>query len=73
LELRLILLGFGAVARSFSTIISIRSEAIKRKYGASIKFVAVADRGGVAVSEEGLRPVKAGLSEEAERICISGT
>jgi len=58
LELRLILLGFGAVARSFSTITSIRSEAIKRKYGASIKFVAVADRGGVAVSEAGLDPLK---------------
>ena len=58
MELRLILLGFGTVAQSFSTLVSAKSEEIRGKYGILFKFVAVADRGGAAVSEKGLDPFR---------------
>lgn len=58
MELRLMMLGFGRVAQGFSTLISINSERIQSRYGVSLRFVAVADRGGSVISEGGLDPLK---------------
>ncbi len=57
--MRIVLAGFGVVGRSLLEIVSEQSEELVRRYGMSLRFVAIVDRGGAAVSENGLNPLKA--------------
>ncbi len=52
--MRIILAGLGVVGRSLLEIVSEQSEELVRRYGMSLRFVAIIDRGGAAVSENGL-------------------
>jgi len=52
--LRLILAGFGVVGRSLAELVEERIRALKAAYGLSPRFVAIVDRGGAALAEEGL-------------------
>lgn len=57
--MRIILAGFGVVGRSLLEIIGERGEELRRLYGLNPRFVAIVDRGGAAVSEQGLEPLQA--------------
>jgi homoserine dehydrogenase len=53
-ELKIILMGFGAVGKGVAEAISIKKDNIKNKFGIDIKLVAVADSYSSAISENGL-------------------
>ncbi len=57
--MRIILAGFGVVGRSLLEIIGERGGELRRLYGLNPRFVAIVDRGGAAVSEQGLEPLQA--------------
>ncbi|MCL2687333.1 MAG: homoserine dehydrogenase [Methanobrevibacter sp.] len=53
-ELKIILMGFGAVGKGVAKAISVKKDNIKEKYGVTLKLVAVADSSSSAISESGL-------------------
>jgi len=53
-ELKIILMGFGAVGKGVAKAISLKKDNIKDKYNVNLKLVAVADSSSSAISEEGL-------------------
>jgi len=52
--LRLILIGYGVVARSFTRLLTVRRQELLERYGLHPRVVAVVDRGGAAVNAKGL-------------------
>lgn len=53
---RLALLGFGPVGRSFSEILSEKSQQVEERYGLRLQIVAAVDRTGGAIDSDGLDP-----------------
>lgn len=54
--MRLILVGIGNVGRSFLKLLDRGAEDLRELYGLNLRILAVADRGGVALSSNGLKP-----------------
>ncbi len=52
--MKIVILGFGAVGQGVAHVISMKKNYLKSKYGLNPQIVAVADRSGAAISEEGL-------------------
>ena len=52
--MKLCIIGFGAVGRGVSRVISMKKEILKEKYGLDISVVAVTDRSGAAINPDGL-------------------
>ena len=52
--MRIILVGFGVVSRSFAEIIGSQAQSLSREYGIRPKIVGIADSRGAAVSADGL-------------------
>lgn len=57
--MRIILIGFGVVGKSFVEIVLERREELVRKLGISPKIVAIADRGGAMINLKGIDLAKA--------------
>jgi homoserine dehydrogenase len=53
-DLRIIIIGFGTVGRSFAEIVQERSESLRRLYGIAPQVVAIVDRGGAIIDEKGV-------------------
>jgi len=58
-ELRVVLVGFGVVGRSFAELIANETSKLERDYGLRTKVVGIADQKGVAVSDDGIDLLKA--------------
>ena len=52
--MKLCIIGFGAVGKGVSRVISMKNEILKEKYGLDISVVAVTDRSGAAINPDGL-------------------
>ncbi len=52
-ELRVIVVGYGVVARSFTEILTVRKRELLERYGIHPRVVAIVDRGGSAVNPKG--------------------
>jgi homoserine dehydrogenase len=52
--MRLIMLGFGIVGRSFVEIVSKRGDWLRKSYGLVPQVVAIVDRGGAMIDQDGL-------------------
>jgi homoserine dehydrogenase len=52
--MRLIMIGFGSVGRAFAEIVAKSSNTIRKQYGIALKIVAIVDRGGAVISQEGV-------------------
>jgi homoserine dehydrogenase len=52
--LRLILIGFGVVARSLTDILTVRKQELLERYGLHPRIVAIVDKGGSALNPKGL-------------------
>ena len=52
--MRAIMVGFGAVGRAFAEIVTERSQVLEKQYGIIPKIVAIVDRGGAIINEQGL-------------------
>ncbi len=63
--MRIIVIGFGTVGKSFIKLLAESSHVLLKNYGIRVKVVAVADRGGAAINPKGLDPLK--LLEAKER------
>lgn len=53
-DIKIILMGFGAVGKGVAKSISIKRDKIQKEYGVNLKLVAVADSSSSAISEKGL-------------------
>jgi len=53
-EIKIIIMGFGAVGKGVAKSISIKKDKIQKEYGVNLKLVAVADSSSSAISEKGL-------------------
>ncbi len=53
-DLKIILMGFGAVGKGVAEAISIKKDNIKDKFDVNLKLVAVADSSSSAISGDGL-------------------
>jgi homoserine dehydrogenase len=63
--MRVIVVGFGTVGQSFAQVIQLKSEWLKARYGIIPKVVAIVDRGGAFVNQDGIRLAEA-LSTRAK-------
>ena len=52
--MKLCIIGFGAVGKGVSRVVSIKKEMLLEKYGLDISIVAVTDRSGAAINPDGL-------------------
>jgi len=52
--MKITLVGFGIVGRSFIDLLDLRSTELKKNYGLNIEVVAIVDRGGAAISRKGV-------------------
>lgn len=52
--MRLIMIGFGSVGRSFAEIVAKSSNTLRKQYGIALTIVAIVDRGGAVISQEGV-------------------
>ncbi|HIE18170.1 TPA: homoserine dehydrogenase, partial [Candidatus Bathyarchaeota archaeon] len=52
--MRIILLGFGKVGQSLAEMLELRHDELRKNYGLNPQVVAIVDREGAAISEEGL-------------------
>ena len=57
--MRVIIVGFGTVGQSFAKLIQLKDEWLKTRYGIIPQIVAIVDRGGAFVNEDGIRLVDA--------------
>jgi homoserine dehydrogenase len=62
--LRLILIGFGVVARSLAELLTVRKKELLERYGMHPRVVAIVDRNGSAVNPKGLDLEKARKAKE---------
>ncbi len=62
--MRVMLVGFGVVGRSFAELIDTEAKKLEREYGLRTQFVGIADQKGAAVSERGLDLRKAVQSKK---------
>ncbi|MGO9644665.1 MAG: homoserine dehydrogenase [Candidatus Bathyarchaeia archaeon] len=62
--MRVIIVGFGTVGQSFARIIQLKSEWLKVRYGIIPQIVAIVDRGGALVNQDGVRLADAFSSRE---------
>ncbi|HKM75308.1 MAG TPA: homoserine dehydrogenase [Candidatus Bathyarchaeia archaeon] len=62
--MRVIIVGFGTVGQSFARIIQLKGEWLKAHYGIIPQVVAIVDRGGALVSQDGVRLADALSSRE---------
>ena len=53
-EMKIILMGFGAVGKGVAKSISMKKDKVQNEYGVNLKLVAVADSSSSAISENGL-------------------
>lgn len=53
-DLKLCIMGFGAVGQGLAKVVSLKRESIKKDYGVNLKIVSVADSSSSAICEEGL-------------------
>jgi len=56
---KIILVGFGFVGQGFARVLEAKRDFLVRNYNLHPKLVAIVDRGGAAVNEEGLNPTLA--------------
>ena len=54
--MRILLVGVGNVGRSFLRLVGRGAEGLRKIYGLNLRILAAADRGGVALSSDGLKP-----------------
>ncbi|MGA3404622.1 MAG: homoserine dehydrogenase [Candidatus Bathyarchaeia archaeon] len=52
--MRLIMIGFGSVGRAFAEIVAKSSNTLRKQYGIGLKIVAIVDRGGAVISQQGV-------------------
>ena len=52
--MKLCIIGFGAVGKGVSKVVSMKREMLIEKYGLDISIVAVTDRSGAAINPDGL-------------------
>ena len=52
--MRIVLIGFGKVGQSLAEMLEFRRDELRENYGLNLKVVAIVDREGAAVSEEGV-------------------
>lgn len=52
--MKIAIIGFGAVGQGVASVISMKKDYLKKKYGLNPQIVAVTDRSGAAISEDGL-------------------
>ena len=57
--MNLIFIGFGKVGQSLAELIELRHAELRREYGLSARVVGIVDRGGAAISKEGIDLSKA--------------
>jgi len=62
--MRVIIVGFGTVGQSFARIIQLKSEWLKARYGIIPQIVAIVDRGGALVNQDGVKLTDALSSRE---------
>ncbi|OWT32610.1 homoserine dehydrogenase [Methanobrevibacter sp. 87.7] len=53
-DLKLCIMGFGAVGQGLAKVVSLKRESIKQDYGVNLKIVSVADSSTSAICEDGL-------------------
>ena len=70
-DLRLIMVGFGAVGRAFAQLVTESSDMLRKQYGIALQIVAIVDRGGAVISQEGLR-ISEALSVRASTGSVAG-
>lgn len=63
--MRIVLIGFGVVGRSFAELINKEAKKLDSEYGLRPRVVAIADRSGAAISERGIDLIKALESKKA--------
>lgn len=69
--MRVVLVGFGVVGRSFAELIDKESKKLEVDYGLRVKVVGIADQKGAAISETGIDLRKA-LESKKERGSLEG-
>ncbi|MBN1677790.1 MAG: homoserine dehydrogenase [Candidatus Thermoplasmatota archaeon] len=69
--MRIVLVGFGVVGRSFAELIDREARKLELDYGLRLKIVGIADQKGAAVSDEGIDPRKA-LESKTEKGTLEG-
>lgn len=70
-DLRIILVGFGVVARSFAEIVESDGESLARRYGLKPKIVGIADSRGAAMAQAGI-DLKKALGSKKDNGDLSG-
>jgi homoserine dehydrogenase len=53
-NMRIIMIGFGSVGKAFVEIVNTRSGMLRKSYGITPKVVAIVDRGGALVNQQGV-------------------
>lgn len=63
--MRVIIVGFGVVGQSFAKIVQVKGEWLKSRYGIIPQVVAIVDRGGAIVNQDGVKLAEALTSRES--------
>src|SRR5512137_3008541 len=71
IEMRVLLIGFGAVGRSFVELIGTESKKLAHDYGLRPKIVGIVDSKGAAISPDGIEP-SAALASKKESGSLEG-
>jgi homoserine dehydrogenase len=65
------MIGFGAVGRAFAQLVTESSDMLRKQYGIALQVVAIVDRGGAAISQQGIEIPEA-LSARASTGSVAG-
>src|SRR5512137_788760 len=71
IEMRVLLIGFGVVGRSFVELIGSESKKLAHDYGVRPKIVGIVDSKGAALSQDGIEPAAA-LASKKESGSLDG-
>jgi homoserine dehydrogenase len=63
--MNVIIIGFGVVGQGIARMLSSRSSEMRKVFGVTPTLVAIVDRGGTAISKDGIDPIKAIQSKRA--------